>query len=68
MVQLLRLSLSFVKYNCHLNRWQNIHPVVSFTGETEFSDKKEEFLSRYTKTQTGPNNKWGTERNILYCG
>ena len=35
-----------IKDNTHLRRGHNIHPVVSFTAETEFSGKKDEFLSR----------------------
>ena len=35
-----------IKDNTHQRRGHNIHPVVSFTAETEFSGKKEEFLSR----------------------
>ncbi len=34
------------KDNTHLKRGHTIHPVVSFTAETEFSGKKDEFLSR----------------------
>ena len=35
-----------IKDNTHQRRGHNIHPVVSFTAETEFSGKKENFLSR----------------------
>ena len=35
-----------IKDNTHQRRGNNIHPIVNFTGETEFSGKKEEFLSR----------------------
>ena len=35
-----------IKDNTHQRRGQNIHPVVNFTAETEFSGKKEDFLSR----------------------
>jgi len=40
-----------VKDNTHERRGQNIHPIVSFTVETEFSGKKEEFLSRDVNKQ-----------------
>ena len=35
-----------VKDNTHQRRRKNLHPIVSFTAETEFSGKKEDFLSR----------------------
>ena len=35
-----------IKDSTHLRRGHSIHPVVSFTAETEFSGKKDEFLSR----------------------
>ena len=35
-----------IKDNTHHRRGNNIHPIVNFTAETEFSGKKEEFLSR----------------------
>ena len=35
-----------IKDNTHHRRGQNLHPVVKFTAETEFSGKKDEFLSR----------------------
>ena len=35
-----------IKDNTHQRRGNNIHPIVNFTAETEFSGKKEEFLSR----------------------
>lgn len=35
-----------IKDNTHQRRRHNNHPVVSFTAETNFSGKKEEFLSR----------------------
>ena len=34
-----------IKDNTYLGRGKNLHPVISFTAETEFSGKKEEFLS-----------------------
>ena len=34
-----------IKDNTHLRRGKNLHPVISFTAETEFSGKKEDFLS-----------------------
>jgi 5'-3' exonuclease len=40
-----------IKDNTHQRRGQNIHPVVSFTAETEFSGKKDEFLSRDSNKQ-----------------
>ncbi len=40
-----------IKDNTHLRRGQNIHPVVSFTAETEFSGKKDAFLSRDSNKQ-----------------
>ena len=35
-----------IKDNTHQRRGKNLHPVISFTEETEFSGKKEDFLSR----------------------
>ena len=35
-----------IKDNTHQRRGKNLHPIVSFTAETEFSGKKEDFLSR----------------------
>ena len=35
-----------IKDNTHQRRGKNLHPVISFTEETEFSGKKEAFLSR----------------------
>ena len=35
-----------IKDNTHQRRGQKIHPIVSFTAETEFSGKNEDFLSR----------------------
>jgi len=40
-----------VKDNTHERRGQNIHPIVSFTVEIEFSGKKEEILSRDVNKQ-----------------
>jgi len=40
-----------IKDNTHERRGQNVHPIVSFTAETEFSGKKEEFLSRDVNKQ-----------------
>ena len=40
-----------IKDNTHQRRGHNIHPVVSFTAETEFSGKKENFLSRNCNKQ-----------------
>ena len=37
---------STIKDDTHHRRGHNIHAVVSFTAETDFSDKKEELLSR----------------------
>ena len=42
---------SSIKDNTHQRRGRNMHPVVSFIAETEFSGKKEEFLSRDTNKQ-----------------
>ena len=35
-----------IKDNTHQRRGMNVHPVVHFTGDTEFIGKKEQFLSR----------------------
>jgi len=35
-----------IKDNTHQRRGKNLHPLVSFTAETEFSGKKEDVLSR----------------------
>ena len=35
-----------IKDNTHQRRGKSMHPVVSFTVETEFSGKKDDFLSR----------------------
>ena len=35
-----------MKDNTRQRRGKNLHPIVSFTAETEFSGKKEDFLSR----------------------
>ena len=35
-----------IKDNTHQRRGKNMHPVVSFTAETQFSCRKEDFLSR----------------------
>ncbi|KAG1669042.1 Tryptophan 5-hydroxylase 2 [Nymphon striatum] len=41
-----------IKDNTHQRRGQaTIHPIVNFTGETEFEGKKEEFLSRGSNKQ-----------------
>src|SRR6218665_610878 len=40
-----------IKDNTHLRRGQSMYPVITFTAETEFSGKKEEFLSRSTNKQ-----------------
>lgn len=40
-----------IKDNTHLRRGHSIHPVVSFTADTKFSGKKEEFLSRDVNKQ-----------------
>ena len=40
-----------IKDNTHERRGQNIHPIVGFTAETEFTGKKEEFLSRDVNKQ-----------------
>ena len=41
-----------IKDNTHQRRLgQKVHPVVSFTAETEFAGKKEEFLSRDSNKQ-----------------
>ena len=42
---------STIKDDTHHRRGHNIHAVVSFTAETDFSGKKEEFLSRDTTKQ-----------------
>src|SRR6218665_2835668 len=34
-----------IKDNTQLTRGQNMYPVISFTADTEFSGKKDEFLS-----------------------
>jgi hypothetical protein len=33
-----------IKDNKHQRRGQNIHPVVTFTAETQFSGKKNQFV------------------------
>ena len=35
-----------IKDNTHQRRGKNLHPIVSFTAETEFSCKKEDFFTR----------------------
>ncbi len=35
-----------IKDNTHDRQGRNVHPIVSFTAETELSGKKEDFLSR----------------------
>ena len=40
-----------IKDNTHHKRGHNIHPIVKFTAETEFTGKKEEFLSRDVNKQ-----------------
>ena len=35
-----------IKDNTRQRRGKKVHPIVSFTAETEFSGKKEDFLSR----------------------
>ena len=35
-----------IKDNMHQRRGKNVHPVISFTEETVFAGKKDEFLSR----------------------
>ena len=40
-----------IKDNTHLRRGHSIYPIVSFIAETEFSAKKEEFLSRAVNKQ-----------------
>ena len=35
-----------IKDNTHPRRGKNLHPIISFTAQTEFSGKKEDFLSR----------------------
>jgi len=40
-----------IKDNTHERRGQNIHPIVSFTTETEFSGKKAAFLSKDVNKQ-----------------
>ena len=40
-----------IKDNTHQRRGHNIHPVVKFTAETEFSGKKEHFQSRNCNKQ-----------------
>jgi len=40
-----------IKDNTHQRRGQNIHPVVHFTAETEFTGKKDAFLSRASNKQ-----------------
>ena len=40
-----------IKNNTHQRRGRNMHPVVRFTAETEFSGKKEVFVSRDTNKQ-----------------
>ena len=42
---------STLKDDTHHRRGHNIHAVVSFTAETDFSGKKDEFLSRDTTKQ-----------------
>ena len=41
-----------IKDNTHQRRWGNVHPVVSFTPETKFQGKREEFLSRNANKQS----------------
>ena len=40
-----------IKDNVHQRRGYDIHPIVSFTCDTEFNGKKEEFLSRTVNKQ-----------------
>ena len=40
-----------IKDNVHPRRGYNIHPIVSFTSDTEFNGKKEEFLSKAINKQ-----------------
>jgi len=40
-----------IKDNTHERRGQNTHSIVSFTAETEFSGKSEEFLSKDVNEQ-----------------
>lgn len=40
-----------IKDNTHQRRGHNVYPVVSFTAETEFSGKKEQFLSKGVNKQ-----------------
>ena len=42
---------STIKDDTHQRRGYNIHTVVSFTAETDFSGKKEEILSKDTTKQ-----------------
>ena len=57
MVQLLPLCLMDTrkgrpfKENTHQRRGRNMHTVVSFTADAEFSGKKEEFVSRDANKQ-----------------
>ncbi|KAK4298605.1 hypothetical protein Pmani_008001 [Petrolisthes manimaculis] len=41
-----------IKDNTHQRRGHNSHPIVHFTADTEFSGKKEKFLSRDFNKQT----------------
>ncbi|KAK4304743.1 hypothetical protein Pmani_023319 [Petrolisthes manimaculis] len=41
-----------IKDNTHQRRGHNSHPIVHFTADTEFSGKKEEFLSKDVNKQT----------------
>ena len=41
-----------IKYNILLRRRKKLQSIISFTAETEFSDKKEDFLS-CDKNKTG---------------
>ena len=34
-----------IKDNTHQRRGKNLHPIISFTAETEYSGKKDDFLS-----------------------
>ena len=51
---------STIKDDTHQRRGHHIHTVVSFTAKTNFSGKKEEFLSRDTHNQTesDPDDMW----------
>ena len=58
-----------IKDNTHQRRGRKMHPVVSFTAETEFSRQERIVLvKRHQQAETNPNDKRSTEGKILHCG